>query len=227
MNATKRRCTLSVVDIGNAELLHEVMCLLQGHVVSGVDTVFVFGRALGDFEGDANITGLLDFAVDLYIDCASSITVPGYNPPARENHTDYPGGHAWRDYLINQEVNEGDIFLTSGEMRVQHTRSEGDEFIECARKEGWRSALILANPHQILRAMLGLVKTLKIFNYHMCLYPAAPPRVAWRKEVYGSKGQRRLRRHEHINEEWARIQRYQAQGDLASLAELRDYLLSL
>jgi len=205
------------------------MCLLQGPSWPiPVNTAYVFGRALGDYESDERDTGLLEFAANLYkYGQVESISVPGYNPQTRDGYTDYPGGTTWRELLERMMVPRHRIFLTSGEKRPQHTRSDGDEFIETARGRGWTQAIIITNPHQMLRAMLGLIISMREQGYQLKLYACVLPRVDWHKPVYGSQGQKRLPRHEHIREEWERISKYQATGDIASLEELRSYLLSL
>lgn len=80
------------------------------------------------------------------------------------------------------------------------------------------------NPHQALRAMLGILKSFEKHGYPMQVVPVCPPCVSWSKEVYGSQGALLLPRHQHIQQEWNNIPRLQDKGDLASLEELNTYL---
>lgn len=118
-------------------------------------------------------------------------------------------------------VNE-DAILYSGDAR--HTKAESDAFLRLAKEQGLKSVAVLAQPHQILRAMLSLVASIKEQNYWIEAYPLVPESTDWELLVCGSQGLEAKPRKEHIRDELERIALYQAKGDLASFDELSDYL---
>lgn len=104
------------------------------------------------------------------------------------------------------------------------TKEENETFLKISMIQRWRSGVILAQPHQLPRAMLGMIRSMTVHDYPMRIYCVAPKTVDWFKPVYGSLGRKLLPRIDHINEELTRISDYQAKGDLATFDELFAYL---
>lgn len=213
------------------ETLYHVMVLMSGRFPTNpVDATFVFGRASGDWEEDLCNNGVLHIAVALYrAGLAEYVVIPGYDCTQTAEGlpvpTGYPGRERWKGFLQERlEVPHHCIWSTRG--HGTNTKTEGDDFILLARKRGWKSAAVIMQPHQALRAMLGLVRSLEQLQYPMRIVPVIPQRVQWKKHVFGSQGQGGFERYKHIAWEWERIPKYQANGDLASLQELYSYLLA-
>lgn len=218
--------------MSDAELVHACITLMSGHrpIISPtmlMDALFVFGRAQEDWEGDADEEGILGLASWLWkCDAAHYIVLPGYdstrNGAGELVSTGYPGWKRWRGELIRFDIPSTVIVSTRGE--GTNTKTEGHDFVLLSRDKGWSSAVVVMHQHQVLRAMLGLVKSMKQLEHTMRVVPICPVQTNWTRPVYGSQGQKKLPRHEHIREEWVRILRYQEKGDLASFKELHAYL---
>lgn len=75
----------------------------------------------------------------------------------------YPGKSLWTDRLVRLGVERNRIIYCPhpipGEIGF-HTRTEGDAFLKTATNKGLNTAVVLTNPHQIVRAILGVVKTI-------------------------------------------------------------------
>lgn len=216
----------------NAELVHKLMCLMSGHRPQGhsdikYNAIFVFGRAHMEWETGPGNEGILRTAADLFQKkVAPRIVIPGYvgNPDGEGGviSTAYPGWKRWEEKLASLDVPTTCIARTQG--LGTNTKTEGDDFIFMSQPFWWRKAVVVTHPHQMLRAMLGLVKSMQTIDYWMNLLPVCPSQIDWTADTYGSQGAKRMPRHEHISEEWERIPRYQAQGDLATFMELSVYL---
>lgn len=211
-------------------LMHRIMVLMMGRTPNRTDTAFVFGRAQGDYEAVQNDDGILETVATLYhrgrlVPC---VIIPnqeaGMAFGGKHVATTFPGTKVFRERLEALGVHEYDI-VVPGEYEF-HTRGEGDAYVRAAKERGWKSAIAIMNPHQGLRTMLGLLKSFALHQHPMTVVPVYPSRVNWEKSVYGSQGELVLPRHQHIEQEWDRIIRYQAKGDLASFGELNDYLTS-
>ena len=110
-------------------------------------------------------------------------------------------------------------------------KGENEEYINLALARNWKRAVILTQPHQMVRTFLGAVKSMADRDYWMQLYGVTPRSVDWWKVVRGSQGAEVLHRIRHIDREDSRIPRYLKEGkygkggcDLATYEELFAYL---
>ena len=207
--------------------LYSCMCLLMGHYpTKPVDAICVFGRAIADFEPGPRDSGIFETAARIYKEnLARTIVVSkGYPESSQATPTtSYRGGAVWRNRLITLGISTDAIFSS---LATNNTKEEGNNLILLAKDEGWENIIVLSNPHQGLRMMLGLVRSLKKHECeHMRIMPVFPRSVSWSKYVYGSQGNLQLMRYQHIYQEWIRIPTYQQTGDLCSFAELQQYLV--
>ncbi|MFN7954688.1 MAG: hypothetical protein U0610_23390 [bacterium] len=184
---------------------------------------FVFSRCPGNFEHDPpRNEGLLWLAAELHrTGVAGRIAIPGTGADRTPETTTYPGCHVWTRALRELGVPAEAIVLVPGE--GAHTRTEGDDFVRLAKERRWTEALVLMNPHETLRVMLGLLVSFRLFGHPMRATPVTPATTDWNRDVYGSQGELRMARAHHILEEVRRVLAYQAKGDLASLDELDHY----
>lgn len=91
-------------------------------------------------------------------------------------------------------------------------------------ERGWRSAVIVTQPHQIVRAMLGAVRTINQKRSDLDVWNISPQSTNWQRRVKGSQGMEFKPRMGHIEDEIKRVFDYQDKGDLASFEELLVYL---
>ncbi len=184
---------------------------------------FVFSRCLGNWEHDPpRNEGLLWLAADLHRSgLAELVAIPGTGVDRPPDTTTYAGFPVWKRALLELGVPDPAIVAVPG--AAEHTRAEGDDFVRLAAARGWREALILMNPHETLRVMLGLLRSFELFGHRLRATPVTPSATDWSREVYGSQGAHRLPRAHHILEEVRRVLAYQAKGNLVTLAELDTY----
>jgi hypothetical protein len=169
--------------------------------------------------------GVLTLAADFYRHSGVPIVIPGYVGSERgQGETGYPGPIMWRDELEILGVPEIHVFPTEG--KGINTRTETDDFLDLAVDSGWARVVAVTQQSHALRAMLGTVKALQERGLlqTMQVVPAWPLPIDWTRPCYGSQGTGPYPRLKWIDEEFERIPRYQQKGDLATLAELSQYL---
>jgi hypothetical protein len=105
-----------------------------------------------------------------------------------------------------------------------NTKTEMDDFLNWAVSQKWRTVIAITQPAHALRAMLGTVRSLQALGSQIRVYPWWSNRYDFTASSYGSQGEGPLPRSQWIDQEYDRIVRYQAKGDLASLEELHAYL---
>lgn len=184
-----------------------------------VDVLFFHSRAFGDE------TGLFELASALYHEgLVKQVILPNTEGEREGSFIPFEanrGKIAYTSDLVQMGVSKKDI-LYGGSGKNTKTESEG--FLALAKEKSWNTAVVLAQPHQILRAILGLVKSMEQQNYWIYAYPVIPSYTPWQEVVSGSQGFEKKTREEHIRDEYDRIVRYQQQGYLASFDELFNYL---
>lgn len=210
------------------ELTHRIMVLTMGRFpLKPVNAVFIFGRAYRDYEATDGDSGILRTAVELYRQRLTQyLSFPGTKGHCAADGTTvtttYPGPEVFSQHLQALGVPAENIIPTAE--APPHTRGDSDAFVELSKQRGWDNAVVVMHPHQVLRSMLGILKSFEKHNHKMLILPVCPFRVNWNKNVYGSQGTLLLKRHAHIQQEWERILRFQQKGDLASLEDLNSYL---
>lgn len=108
-----------------------------------------------------------------------------------------------------------------------NTKEENNAYLALAKENDVKSAALLTRPYHLLRAMLGMVRSMRDMDYPMKVYPIFSEPTDWKARVFGPQGAEKLPQFQFIEGEIARIGAYQAKGDLATLHELIDYLLAL
>lgn len=196
-----------------------VIVLSDRDVPTNLDAVFFHNRSYGD---DTNLPRLA--AEIIRMGRARFIAVTnnegerfGSDIPYEAN----PGKTYYIDRLLSIGVPTYTIVVP--ERPAFHAREENKAFIELSEQKGWKSAIILAQPHQLLRSMLGAVQEMNQSGYMMMLFAAAPDFTNWQQIVRGSQGLEEKTREEHIQDEFGRIIRYQKSGELATFDELSEY----
>lgn len=184
-----------------------------------VDTLFFHGRSFGDE------TGLFELAGNLYHQGLVKHIVLFDTEGEREGESELfkanRGKTAYTKDLRKIGVKKRDIFYGGP---GTNTKTEIDGFLSIATENSWNSVAVMSHPHQILRTMLSLVKSMDEQNYWIYAYSATPPFSLWQEKVHGSQDLESKSREEHVQDEFVRIPRYQKQGSLASFEELFGYL---
>lgn len=208
--------------------MYRLMVLMMGRFPrQPVQATFVFGRAQRDYEATEGDSGILETTAELYHQKLTQfLSFPGTKGKLAVDgvtvSTTYPGPEVFGQRLQELGVPVDQIAPTAE--APPHTRGDSDAFVGLAKDHGWSTAVVIMHPHQVLRAMLGILKSFEKHAYPMQVLPVCPRCVNWSKNVYGSQGALLLKRHEHIHQELDRILRYQEKGDLASFKELNSYL---
>ncbi|MDP3997726.1 MAG: ElyC/SanA/YdcF family protein [Candidatus Andersenbacteria bacterium] len=192
-----------------------------------VSAIFVWGRAVDEGAPTPYDDGVLKLVADLYRQTGAPVIIPGYcGVDVGQGGTGYPGPQVWRGVLKVLGV-PGDQVI-SGSGCGHNTKTEMDDFLDLAMTKRWRTILAVTQVHNALRAMLGAVKSMA--NQHisrLMVVPMWPVAFDWGRECYGSQGEGPFPRTRWVDEEFDRIVRYQAKGDLASLTDLYAYLMWL
>lgn len=204
----------------------------------GVDFVFFHGRARGDERP------LLAYAAKLLKSGkVKQIVLPGYDgqtfKPDKtweeqyekgENKYESSIGASGFIQMLDEALREvdpggpglmGPVFWPSAMAR--NTKEENEAIWEHAEKYKLKSVALLAHPHQLPRAILGMVATINTHHSGLAVYTVHPPETDWDAIVQGSQGQNPMPRGDHALPEAKRIPAYQKKGDLASSAELLNY----
>lgn len=199
--------------------------LVNDKPTNPTDILYFFGRSYLD----APKHGLYQIAVDLYKqEMVRKIIVPGTegerlgeNVPGMAR----PGKTAMKNRLVRMGIAEEDVIFSD---QGFHTRQEGDAFLKYSNENNLRRAIALTNPHQIVRAMLGLVKKINEDDLPIAVYTFVPEpgTFNWGRMVKGSQGLERKPVFKHFFQELNGISTYQRKipPDVATFEELFEYI---
>lgn len=204
----------------DSSLLLRAESMLQKHELPHpVDALFLHGRSYYDHDG------LFEIISDFYQKGKIKFVVLpdsegerfGGNRPREAS----PGKTVYIATLEYYGIPREHILIAG---HAYHTKAENDAFLKLAKEKGWESVAVLTQAYQILRTMLGLIRTMQTQEYWVRAHPIVPEQTDWEKLVRGSQGMELKPRKEHIFDERKRIPIYQAKSDLASFEELFNYL---
>lgn len=129
--------------------------------------------------------------------------------------------------VSDEELDQHIVLTQIPDPDKNNTLEESMGFFIKAKEKGWKSAVAVVNPHQLLRAMLGLIQIMDDHSeYYLDIYSAAPANTNWERKVRGAQGEHFAPRKEHIILEMDRVKKYQKNGDLVSFERYFDYLKS-
>lgn len=175
------------------------------------DVIFFHSRGHGDYDGL--------FALAFHLQKtgqAKFIAINGF-----EGFPNAPGKAYSLQMLKDMDVEPSSIFLSEPSA---NTKEENNTFVKLAQKNNWKSAVIITQSHQLLRAFLGAIKSIETQQYPMKLYCARPLVTNWWKFIFGSQGAEYKERSRHIFDELRRIPKYQGKGDLCTFEEFFEYM---
>lgn len=213
---------MSVENFGDIAKLYQVtVMLLSGRAKQPVDVLFFHNRSFGDY------TNLYEMAGEMFKRGRVGFIAVTNNEGERFGSTvPYAANPGMTEHIrrLTEEQQIPPENILHPETRAFHTRQENDAFLELSKQMVWRSGVILAQPHQIIRPMLGMLQAMDVGGYQMEIYTAAPEVTPWLEVVRGNQGIELKPRIEHISDELERIYRYQTSGELATFEQLFDYL---
>ncbi len=204
----------------SANLYRASVMVLSDRPPHSVDVIFFHNRSFGDDSGLQDIAATMIAARQARIIAVTNNEGQRYDSdiPYEAN----PGKTHYKRTLMEKGVPEEAIVIP--EREAFHVRQENTVFIEESRARRWETAAILAQPHQLLRTMLGVIQAMNQSGYLMEVYTAFPNPTSWQEVVYGNQGIEEKPRSEHIDDELKRVIYYQSTGELATFEELFAYL---
>ena len=195
----------------------EVMSMIASDwPIQRVDAVFFHARS---FNGDDD--GLFELASELTSTISENAVV--INGGDGEGFT--PGTRVWPgkdEYTRRLQALGCKVFPSNPASR---TLEEGFEFSGLAEENGWKRAVVIGQPFQLLRIMRTHLKVMKKRKYHMDVYAVAPRSVDYNKVTSGNQGRSSIVRWSQMEMEFDRGALYEAQGNLATIRELIEYML--
>ena len=195
------------------QLLIRVLCDTRPPAVT--DGAYLFGQTADNEESVFAAAGQLLTAMH-----TRRVLLPHTAPMSG-----YPGFKAWQLALQEQGIGnlqiEGVTGITSP---ILHTLIEAEALVRFAKARGYGSLYVVAPPfHQPRAFMTAVTAALREYpDLQLYSYPGAA--LPWQAEVAHSQGQTRGTRSELIAGELERIRKYHAQGDLASVEDVLEYL---
>ena len=137
----------------------------------------------------------------------------------------YPGFRAWHQALVGLGLGETTITgIPTASYPTLNTLIEAVAVVRYARQENITSIFVAAPPFHQLRAFMTTVSVALQEFPELQIYNRVGMALPWPETVFHSQGTLECRRSDLIHSELERIERYQAKGDLASTAEILDYL---
>lgn len=137
----------------------------------------------------------------------------------------YLGYEVWKKQLLAWDVTESCMEgVAVGYDVILHTLSEAQAMVKLAKRQGYRTLLVVAPPfHQPRAFMTAITAALQIYP-DLLLYSQPGEALPWLGEAVHSQGNEKAQRKDLIQGEADRIAKYQANGDLATFAEVLQYL---
>ncbi|MBI2085921.1 hypothetical protein HYT74_01110 [Candidatus Daviesbacteria bacterium] len=204
-----------------SELYRATTMLLSGQPGGAVDALFLHNRSFGDYTGLFEMAGAM-----IRQGVVKFITVTN-NEGERVGSTTPLEANPGMSWCIDQLIYGHHILperILHPDKKAFQTREENTAFLQLASERGWLSGVILTQPHQLLRATLGMVQAMTETGYMMAIYTATPTDTPWQAVVRGNQGFQEKPRADHIQDELERVLRSQGTGELATFEQLFAYL---
>lgn len=201
-------------------LYQATVMVLSGQPQKPVDVLFFHNRSYGDY------TDLFEIAGEMFRRGRVRLIAVTNNEGERYGGTNPFEANPGKTWCIENLLTQG-IPIESiiyPDTMTFHTRQENDAFLELSIQRSCRKGVILTQPHQLLRAMLGMLQAMKEVGYVMEIFTASPPSTPWQEVARGNQGTESKPRVDHIRDELERVCTYQASGELASFDNLFAYL---
>lgn len=219
-----------IENMGESEVksLFRCMVLMSGmhqRLVSQgkIDGIFVWGRADDEYQPSQFDEGVLNHAAELFRLTKATVYIPGYiGSECGQGENGHPGPVVWTKALRDLSVPSNRITPVSG--GGHNAKTEFNDLLTLASQNGLKIVIGVSQVTHILRAMLGAVKSMNDTGIQIVVIPAYPTMFDFGRSCHGSQGEGPFPRTEWVDKEYDRIPEYLAQGDMATLSELDEYL---
>ncbi len=195
------------------ELLIRVLCDITPD--KPTNGIFLFGQT------EDNDTSVLTRSRRL-LETGQTQLILFMDTPPTNGH---PGFKAWAKALQGNGVDEKYIAgVPMPQVPMLHTLVEAEAMVTYARQHNFDSIHITAAPfHQPRAFMTAVTAALRIYP-QLKIYSQTGTPLHWLEEAVHSQGKTRGTRSQLISGEQERIEKYQKQGDLASVDQVLGYL---
>jgi hypothetical protein len=195
------------------ELLIRILCDIQP--TTRTHAIFLFGQT------EDNDTSVLTKAQQLVEVKKTDRILFMHTPPTNG----YPGYEAWKKKLIQAGVAEQQIAgVPMLPAPVLHTLVEAESVMSYAKQQNFQAMYVTAAPfHQPRAFMTAVTAALRIYPELKIFSQTGIP-LPWLEEAVHSQGKTTGTRKQLITGEMERIEKYQKQGDLATVEQVLDYL---
>jgi uncharacterized SAM-binding protein YcdF (DUF218 family) len=195
------------------ELLIRILCDIQP--AASTNASFLFGQT------EDNDISVLTKAQQLLEARKTDRILFMHTPPS----SGYPGFEAWKKRLIQAGVAEQQIVgVPMLPAPVLHTLVEAQSLMTYAKQQKFQSVYVTAAPfHQPRAFMTAVTAALRIYP-EINIYSQTGIPLPWLEEAVHSQGKTAGTRNQLIAGEMERIEKYQKQGDLASVEQVLAYL---
>ncbi|MEW5957539.1 MAG: YdcF family protein [Chloroflexota bacterium] len=137
----------------------------------------------------------------------------------------YPGFEAWQQELVKRGLSRAVISgVPNDSFPLLHTLIEATALVRYAHQRRLTSLVVVASPFQQLRAFMTTISVVLREYPELQVYNRVGAALPWHETVIHSQGTLECQRHALIQSELDRIERYHAQGDLASTEQVLRYL---
>lgn len=196
-----------------------------------VDLIHIFGRAKGDEVGPMSRAG------ELYRQgYTNTILIPGHKGETwagslsdslnvyfqgSDEESAGTGRRLWKKMLIEKYgIRAPDIHYSNPPF---NTKLDAEALLRFARSHDLKNLAIVTQPHQIERAFLSMVATMRDRKTWFNVYTIVPKTTDWDEVVPGSQGQNPKPRYQDVAPEMKRVLNY-APKDIATYIEGLVYL---
>jgi uncharacterized SAM-binding protein YcdF (DUF218 family) len=195
------------------ELLIRILCDIQP--ATATNATFLFGQT------EDNDASVLNKVQQLLASKQTDLALFMDTPPANG----HPGFEVWKRSLLELGVDEKNIAgVPMPQVPVLHTLVEAEAVVTYARQHHFHSLYVTAAPfHQPRAFMTAITAALRIYP-DLKIYSQTGTPLSWLEEAVHSQGKTKGTRKQLLAGELERIEKYQKQGDLASIEEVLAYL---
>lgn len=197
------------------ELLEFTLRTMADELPRGVDAVFLFGETPDNEQSTLRRVAQLFYegSVGKIAYSTGGVSVAGQ-----------PWAPGYRIKLINMGISEDSIVSLSIADKLAHTCSEALTFAAYAKEQSWQKVCVTAAPVHQPRAFLSFVSSILRSCPELKAFSAPGVPLPWTQVALHSQFIESGRRCDLTQNEWERIERYYASGDLVSARQALDYL---
>ncbi len=181
------------------------------------DALFLFGQT-----GDNQDAAFAAAKMLLQENYTSKIHFLGTKPMSG-----YPGGTAWKKRMTALGIPEDklqEIAPVPTDTDMLHTGIEANSMVKHAKDQGYSSVIVSAAPFQQPRAFMAAATAAMRQYPELKIYSLPGKALPWQEVAVHSQGKAESTRAGLISGEMKRIEEYSQQGDLATVAEVLEYL---